>query len=102
MCLQMLQASHTAGFATASMGKFDKRVKGEKDGERSHISKKRHLVAQSNTDTGEELKTMGKMADKMVREKSDVELDVGKAVSKLEADKRRKRHSEKIKGTLAS
>lgn len=91
----MNEASLAAGLSTASMGKFDRQVKGEKVGERIHVSKKRKLVA-----TGTEHTSMSKMADKMVREKSDEALDIGRAVSKLEADKRKQRHTEKVKGAI--
>lgn len=92
---QMNEASITAGVSTASMGKFDRHVRGEKVGERTHVSKKRKLVA-----TGSEHTSMSKMADKMVREKSDEALDIGRAVSKLEAEKRKQRHTEKVKGAI--
>ena len=39
--MQIRQASRQAGVATASMGKFDKRLEGEKPGERQLGSKRR-------------------------------------------------------------
>lgn len=38
-------ASRAAGISTASMGKFDKRAAGEKDGERAPMGKRRKLAA---------------------------------------------------------
>ena len=38
-------ASRAAGISTASMGKFDKRAVGEKDGERAPMGKRRKLSA---------------------------------------------------------
>lgn len=43
--LQIKLASRMAGVSTASMGKFDKRLEGEKDGERNPLGKRRKFMS---------------------------------------------------------
>ena len=43
-CVQIRLASNAAGMSTASMGKFDKRAVGEKEGERAPVGKRRKLA----------------------------------------------------------
>ena len=43
--VQVKIASRAAGISTASMGKFDRRAAGEKDGERAPMGKRRKLAA---------------------------------------------------------
>eukprot|EP00198_Chlamydomonas_reinhardtii_P000175 XP_001689510.1 predicted protein [Chlamydomonas reinhardtii] len=50
-------ASRLAGISTASIGKFDKRLKGEKPGERTPLGKRRNFA--SVTDTKSERTKMG-------------------------------------------
>lgn len=55
---QIKLASRLAGVSTASIGKFDKRLKGEKDGERAPLGKRRKFM--SVTDTREERTKVGR------------------------------------------
>ncbi|GMH44047.1 hypothetical protein BSKO_11981 [Bryopsis sp. KO-2023] len=95
---EMVEASLAAGLSTASMGKFDRQVRGEGDGERTHVSKKRKIVGAGAP--AQEQALLSKMANKMVREKSDEVLDVGRAISKMEAEKRKQRHSQKLRNAI--
>ena len=61
------------------MGKFDKRLKGEKEGERRLPGKQRKFAPVADS-TGTERTTQTSMVDKMLRERADDVLDVGKAV----------------------
>lgn len=54
---QIKSASRLAGISTASIGKFDKRLKGEKPGERTPLGKRRNFA--SVTDTKSERTKMG-------------------------------------------
>ncbi|KAG1655123.1 hypothetical protein FOA52_012541 [Chlamydomonas sp. UWO 241] len=73
-----------AGVSTASMGKFDRRLKGERDGERNPDGKRRKFM--SATDTGAERSKLTGFADKLIRERSDDILDMKKAMGKFDAD----------------
>ena len=42
--VQIRLASNAAGMSTASMGKFDKRALGEREGERAPVGKRRKLA----------------------------------------------------------
>ena len=87
------KASKMAGLSTASMGKFDVRQQGEAPDERTSNRKKRSLV---NTHELGEKQFMEKMSQKLLKEHSENVLNVEKAMGRLEADKRRQRHQEKI------
>ena len=52
--VQIRQASKQAGVATASMGKFDKRLQGEKPGERQLGSKRRNFGPVVGDTSGEQ------------------------------------------------
>ena len=80
MPLQIKTASRQAGVATASMGKFDKRLKGEKEGERRLPGNQRKFAPVADP-TGMERSQQTSMVDKMLRERADDVLDIGKAVS---------------------
>ncbi len=62
------------------MGKFDKRLKGEKEGERRLPGKQRKFAPVADP-TGSERTQQNSMVDKMLRERADDVLDMGKAVS---------------------
>jgi hypothetical protein len=49
--LQIKVASRLSGVATASLGKFDKRLAGEKAGERAPLGKRRHFLPVTDTNT---------------------------------------------------
>lgn len=78
------------------MGKFDKRLKGEKEGERKLPGKRRKFLPV--TDTAAERAVFSKTADKLLREKSADVLDINKAIGRLEAEARQQRHAAKRAG----
>lgn len=92
-------ASKIAGLSTASMGKFDKALEGEAADERISVRKKRTLV---NVNEQGEKKFLQKMSERLVKRQAENVLDVEKAVGKIEAEKRRKRHQEKIEEEQAT
>eukprot|EP00197_Chlamydomonas_leiostraca_P004525 CAMPEP_0202860350 /NCGR_PEP_ID=MMETSP1391-20130828/2092_1 /ASSEMBLY_ACC=CAM_ASM_000867 /TAXON_ID=1034604 /ORGANISM="Chlamydomonas leiostraca, Strain SAG 11-49" /LENGTH=339 /DNA_ID=CAMNT_0049539505 /DNA_START=64 /DNA_END=1079 /DNA_ORIENTATION=- len=86
-------ASRLSGVSTASMGKFDRKLKGEKPGERAPLGKRRQFAAV--TDTAGERAKMGGLADRFIRERADDILDVKKAIGKFEAEAREERRAAK-------
>ena len=64
---QIKLASRQAGISTASMGKFDRKLRGEKEGERAPVGKRRKFL--DVTDVSTERAKMGGMADKFLRER---------------------------------
>lgn len=62
---QIKQASRQAGVSTASLGKFDRRLRGEKDGERAPIGKRRKFS--SVTDVVGEKAKLTSFADRFLR-----------------------------------
>ncbi|KAI8467061.1 MAG: ribosome biogenesis regulatory protein-domain-containing protein [Monoraphidium minutum] len=86
-------ASRLAGVSTASQGKFDKRLRGEKDGERALPGKRRKFAPV--TDSAAERARMAGYADKLLRERADDVLDVQKAIGKFEAAAREERSGAK-------
>ncbi|KAK9841014.1 hypothetical protein WJX81_005502 [Elliptochloris bilobata] len=89
-------ASRQAGVSTASGGKFDAVLPGEKPGERAAPGKcKRPLVDKVADRSGtENTKVLG-MVDKILRERADDILDVGRAVRGLEGERRAERSAAK-------
>ncbi|KAK9916893.1 hypothetical protein WJX75_008410 [Coccomyxa subellipsoidea] len=83
------QASRQAGVSTASMGKFDERLPGEKAGERVTSSKRQKYDPVSGK-AGTELKKSAGLVDRIIREHADDILDSDKAVRRVEAE----RHSQ--------
>lgn len=79
-------ANRLAGVSTASMGKFDRRLKGEKDGERALLA--RRAKALGVTETGAERTAMRGAADKFLRERATDVLDVQRAITRLEGEGR--------------
>ncbi|EFJ46846.1 hypothetical protein VOLCADRAFT_118049 [Volvox carteri f. nagariensis] len=88
-------ASRLAGISTASIGKFDKRLAGEKPGERAPLGKRRQFM--SVTDVKSERSKIGSLADKFLKERSDDIVDIRKAMGKFEADAREERRQAKRK-----
>eukprot|EP00873_Tetraselmis_striata_P004784 jgi/Tetstr1/425048/TSEL_015513.t1 len=87
-------ASRTAGTATASVGKFDRVARGEKEGDRK-AGKRKQLPALID---GKEGRRTTSVVDRIIRERSDdVELDLNKAMGRFEADARELRHVTKKK-----
>lgn len=68
---QLKQASHLAGVSTASMGKFDSRLKGEKDGERKLPGMRKKLMPVVGTEEGA---AVSKVLGKVVRYAARVSL----------------------------
>lgn len=59
---ELKQASYLAGVSTASMGKFDKRLKGEKDGERRLPGLRKKLMPVTGAEEGAAVsKVLGKV-----------------------------------------
>lgn len=92
--LQVKAASFQAGVSTASMGKFDKRLAGEKPDERQPANKRRTFLPVADC-KGVERKSVSAVADKIMREKADDIVEVGKAAGRLEAVAREQRHQAK-------
>lgn len=65
--VQIKGAHLQAGVSTASMGKFDRRLQGEKDGERAPMGKRRKFL--DVTDTAGERTKLSNYADKFIRER---------------------------------
>jgi len=82
--------SWLSGVSTASMGKFDKRLPGEKEGERKLPGKRRKFAGV--TDAASDRALMNKTADHLLRQKADDVLDINKAIGKFEAEARQQRH----------
>ena len=67
---QIKGASRLAGVSTASQGKFDRRLPGEKDGERSlQLGRRRKFLAVA--DTAAERRQVAGVADRLLRERAD-------------------------------
>lgn len=87
--MQLNFAQRAAGLSTASLGRFDSQLKGE--GVRKLPGKKRNFGP--NIDPSGTIDTSTRnLADKIVRERSDTIVDVGRAMGKLEAARREARH----------
>lgn len=89
-CHQIKTMSWLSGVSTASMGKFDKKLPGEKDGERKLPGKRRRFSGV--TDAAADRALMSKTAEKLLRTKADDVLDINKAIGKFEAEARQARH----------
>jgi regulator of ribosome biosynthesis len=89
-------ANRLAGVSTASMGKFDRRLKGEKEGERKLLARREKALGV--TDVGRERQAMRGAADKFLRERATDVLDVQRAITRLESEGREERRAAKGKG----
>lgn len=78
---QLKEASRLSGVSTASLGKFDERLPGEKPGERQLAGKKRKFMPLVNSG---ERPLASTLVDRIVRERADDILDVGRAIGKVE------------------
>lgn len=97
---EIASASLQAGVSTASMGKFDRRLRGEKEGERQHkavVSKRRKFLPVSDR-TGAERKAVAGVVGRIVRERADDILDIDRAVGRVEQAARHARTDEKLRG----
>lgn len=88
--MQIKTASWLSGVSTASMGKFDRKLPGEKEGERKLPGKRRKFSGV--TDAASDRALMSKTADKLLRQHADDVLDINKAIGKFEAAARQERH----------
>lgn len=79
-------ASYLAGISTASLGKFDKRLTGEKDGERRLPGMRKKFL--DATGSGAEVEAVGKVMSKVLRGGDEGLVNVRRAVGKHEAKKR--------------
>ena len=76
------------------MGKFDKRLPNEKEGERQTGSKRQQFAPVTDS-KGTERSTTSALADSILRAKADDVLDVRHAIGKIEGERRDKRHKAK-------
>ena len=88
--MQVKSASHQAGVSTASMGKFDKRLHNEKEGERQPGTKRQHFMPVTDN-KGTERSNTSAVADSILRARADDVLDVRHAIGKVATEKRDKR-----------
>ncbi|CAK0734961.1 hypothetical protein CVIRNUC_000508 [Coccomyxa viridis] len=79
-------ASKQAGVSTASMGKFDERLPGERPGERN-IGQKGKAVGPVAAAPGQEGKKALGLVDHILRERADDIVDMDKAVRRVEAER---------------
>lgn len=87
---QIKTMSWLSGVSTASMGKFDRKLPGEKEGERKLPGKRRKFSGV--TDAASDRALMSKTAEKLLRSKADDVLDINKAIGKFEAEARQARY----------
>ena len=90
--VQVGLASRQAGVSTASMGKFDKRLPNEKEGERQMGSKRQQFMPVPDS-KGTERSTTSALADSILRAKADDVLDVRHAIGKIETERHNKRNT---------
>lgn len=80
------------------MGKFDKRLPNEKDGER-HLGTKRRQFMPVADSKGTERSAASAMADSIVRARADDVLDVGHAIGKIETERREKKQKQRAESS---
>jgi regulator of ribosome biosynthesis len=98
---QIKAVSRQAGISTASMGKFDRRLDGEKPGERQPLGKRQKFLPVADR-SGAERSSASELVDRLLRERSEEVLDVGKAIGKFEAAAREERFQKKRKAAAAA
>ena len=76
------------------MGKFDKRLPNEKEGERQTGSKRQQFMPVTDS-KGTERSTTSALADSILRAKADDVLDVRHAIGKIETERHDKRNKAK-------
>jgi regulator of ribosome biosynthesis len=96
---ELKAASRQAATSTASMGKFDRMVKGEDPALRRPAGKKKGAVL-AVTATAAERAQQGKLVDHILRKNADDVVDIGRAIGKFEASAREGAgaHAMKFKG----
>eukprot|EP00892_Ulva_mutabilis_P011642 jgi/Ulvmu1/8850/UM049_0032.1 len=88
---QLQQASYLAGVSTASMGKFDKRLKGERASERRLPGMRKKLLPVAGGGEGE---SVAKVLGSVVRGSEGDLVNVDRAIGNLKAAKAKERHAE--------
>ena len=83
-----------AGVSTASLGRFDKQIRGEAP---RKLPGKKRKFAPNLDPSGAADDAAKKLADKVVRERSSDIVDIQRAMGKLEAARREARHEEKVR-----
>lgn len=98
MKAELKEASRQVATSTASMGKFDTKVKGEDMRDRvAHVKRKKPAFVADKS--GAERSAAARLAERVIRKNADdVQLDVSKAISRFEADARENTHRMKMKG----
>lgn len=87
---QIKTMSWLSGVSTASMGKFDRKLPGEKEGERKLPGKRRKFSGV--TDAASDRALMSKTAERLLRSQADDVMDINKAIGKFEAEARQARY----------
>lgn len=94
---ELKSASKHVAQSTASMGKFDKQVAGEKMSDRQNggVRKRKFLDV---TATKTERASQTKVVDHILRKNADDIVDIGRAIGKFEASAREEKRRMKMKG----
>ncbi|KAK2080320.1 hypothetical protein QBZ16_000173 [Prototheca wickerhamii] len=91
------ETTKQASISTASLGRYDRVVRGEKMADRKLPGKKKALPPLASKNAGERA-AQTKLVDHILRRNADDILDVGRAIGKFEAEAREERHRLKNKG----
>jgi len=92
-------ASLQAGVSTASMGKFDRLLKGERREERQHkavVTKRRNFLPVTDR-SGAEREKATSIVGRILRERADDIVDLGRAMGQVESANRKARTAEKVR-----
>lgn len=92
---EIRSASLMSGVSTASMGKFDRLLKGEKPEERKLMQKRKKRLPVADKSGGER-QGVTSIVGRIIRERSDDILDVDRAVSGYEREKREQRSKARL------
>ncbi|KDD76151.1 ribosome biogenesis regulatory protein [Helicosporidium sp. ATCC 50920] len=90
-------ASRQAAVSTASLGKFDKVLRGENMSNRK-LASSRKKAFNVSAKSRDEFDHQSKIVDHIVRKNADDIVDMGKAIGQFEAGAREERHAMKMKG----
>lgn len=89
------QAGLVSGVSTASMGKFDRLLPGERPEERQLVQRRKKRLPVADR-SGSEKHAVSNIVGRIVRERADDIFDTGKAVSRLEKETREKKAKAKV------
>ncbi|GAB4814848.1 hypothetical protein N2152v2_001894 [Parachlorella kessleri] len=95
---ELKATTRQVGVSTASMGKFDRMVEGERAEDRKAPAAKRRKFLPVVDKAGGERQAQSKLVDHILRSNADDIVDIGRAIGKLEASARQERHTLKMKG----